>query len=53
MPIERNENSMDLIFPEFDTHLSKRVEKVGPINLLHAFDKVIKAKSTDLKSDIK
>jgi hypothetical protein len=38
MPFERNDNSMDLIFPEFETHMNKAIESVGPLNKFHNFD---------------
>ena len=38
MPIERNENSFDFIFPEFETHLNKAIEGVGPLNKFHNFE---------------
>ena len=44
MPIERNENSYDLIFPEFETHMNKAIESVGPLNKFHNFEDDEKAK---------
>jgi hypothetical protein len=45
MPIERNENSCDLIFPEFEIHnMNKAIENVdimenvGPLTKFHNFD---------------
>jgi hypothetical protein len=49
MPIERNENSIDLIFPEFETHMSKPIENVGPLNKFHNFDDEIQTKKPDPK----
>ena len=46
MPFERNDNSMDLIFPEFETHMNKAIESVGPLNKFHNFDDDQKAKKT-------
>ena len=37
---------MDLIFPEFETHMNKAIESVGPLNKFHNFDDDEKAKKT-------
>jgi hypothetical protein len=47
MPIERNENSFDLTFPEFETHISKAIESIGPLNKLHNFDGDTKVKKSE------
>jgi len=46
MPIERNDNSLELIFPEFETHANKpvKIESVGPLNKFHNFEDDSKAK---------
>lgn len=48
MPIERNENSVDLIFPEFETHANKAtIEPVGPLTKFHNFEDDDKAKKPE------
>ena len=45
MPIERNENSCDLIFPEFEIHNMNKaienvgqIENIGPLTKFHNFE---------------
>lgn len=45
MPIERNDNSADLIFPEFETNMNKLpIQSVGPLDKFHKKDDALKEK---------